>query len=217
MWHSTILFAATEEGYKNISVLKHLEHHQFCAGFHSISGLVYLFMVTAIFCNSIAQTSHCTYAAPNEPEAITQMEYTLHPFEYHIHETDTLWGLNRTMICYNKEKHGWSRTHPEQTVLEQPLEVEEKFFSKHSWNNSFMWIGNIPNTKLPVIVLMQTSTSHSSGCLWHPWNRNYTFYPCEYDIRETDMHCSDTTNHQLLEPKWLICKHYWNNIVDITS
>ena len=103
MWHSTILFAATEEGYKNISVLKHLEHHQFCAGFHSISGLVYLFMVTAIFCNSIAQTSHCTYAAPNEPEAITQMEYTLHPFEYHIHETDTLWGLNRTMICYNEK------------------------------------------------------------------------------------------------------------------
>ena len=92
-----------EEGYKNISVLKHLEHHQFCAGFHSISGFMYLFMVTAIFCNSIPQTSHSTYAAPNEPEAITQMEYTLHPFEYHIHETDTLWGLNRTMICYNEK------------------------------------------------------------------------------------------------------------------
>ena len=98
--------------------------------------------------------------------------------------------------------------------MEQPLEVEQKFFCKHSWNNSFMSIGNIPNPKLPVIVLLQTSTFHSSGYLLHPWNTNYTVYPCEYNIHETDMHCSDTTNHQLNEPKWLICKHYWNNIID---
>ena len=171
-----------------------------------MSGLVYLCVVTAIFCNSIAQTSHSTYAAPNEPEAITQIEYTLHPFEYLIHGSDTLRGPNRTMICYNRS-----------------MVNQEHILNKQSWHSRLEWkkssLANIGGTTASCesntsrILNFRLSFSFKPLLSIHQGAYDIheteiiNFIPVNTTSKETDMHCSDTTNHELLEPQWLICKH----------